>query len=96
MTFDSDPNKADLNFHDHAITFSQAWAVYNKPSTKRRFKDYEHSTEIEKRYYALGKFKNHGIIRIDYTVRNGRIRIINAFKAGEADREKYYFGKEDF
>lgn len=61
-------------------------------STKRRFKDYEHSTE---RYYALFKHKNHVIIRMDYCVRNGQIRIINAFKAGATDCERYQMG-EDF
>ena len=94
--YDSDPYKAEQNYADHSITFNQAWAVYNKPSTKRHFKDYDHSTVIEEHYYALGKLKNHGVIRINYCVRDGRIRIINAFKAGAADRERYYFGEEDF
>ena len=58
--------------------------------------DYDHSTEIEERYYALGELKNHGVIRIDYCVRDGRIRIINAFKAGTTDREWYRTGEEDF
>ena len=94
--YDSDPNKAEQNFIDHSITFSQAWIVFNKKYTKQRFFDMEHSSTIEKRYYALGKLKNHGVIRINYTIRNGKIRIINAFKAGAEDCDKYYFGEEDF
>lgn len=70
--------------------------MFNKPSTKRHFIDYEHSTVLEERYYALGKLKNHGIIRIDYCVRNDRLRIINAFHAGVTDRERYYFGEEEY
>ena len=96
MIIEYNPNKAKQNFIDHSITFNNAWLVFNKPSTKRHFIDYEHNTVIEERYYALGKLKNHGVIRIDYVVRDGRIRIINAFKAGEADRGRYYFGEEDF
>ena len=96
MRFEFNSNKADQNYKDHGITFNQAWLVFNKPSTKRHFKDYDHSTVIEEHYYALGKLKNHGVIRIDYVVRDGRIRIINAFKAGAVDREKYYFEEEDF
>ena len=53
--YDSDPNKDKQNFIDHSITFNSAWMVYNKESTKKRFKDYEHSTNMEQRYYALGK-----------------------------------------
>ena len=94
--YDSDPSKANTNFTDHGISFSQAWLVFNKPSTKRHFIDFKHSTVLEQRFYALGKLKNHGVIRIDYTVRNGRIRIINAFKASQYDVDLYHFGEEDF
>ena len=94
--YDSSLSKADLNFTDYGITFSQGWLVFNKPSTKRHFIDLKHSTVLEQRYYALGRLKNHGVIRIDYCVRDGRIRIINAFKAGAADCERYYTGEEDF
>ena len=94
--YDSSPSKADLNFTDHGITFSQAWLVFNKPSTKRHFIDFKHSTVLEQRFYALGKLKNHGVIRIDYCIRDGRIRIINAFKAGQADKTRYETGEEDF
>ena len=94
--YDSDPSKANLNFTDHGITFSQAWLVFNKPSTKRHFIDFKHTTVLEQRFYALGKLRSHGIIRIDYVVRNGRIRIINAFKAGASDCDRYYTGEEDF
>ena len=94
--YDSNQHKADLNSIDHGITFSQAWLVFNKPSTKRHFIDFKHSTVLEQQYYALGKLKNHGVIRIDYVIRDGRIRIINAFKAGQADCERYYTGEEDF
>ena len=94
--YDSSPSKANTNFTDHGITFSQAWLVFNKPSTKRHFIDFKHTTVLEQQYYALGKLKNHGVIRIDYCVRDGRIRIINAFKAGQDDTNRYYTGEEDF
>ena len=60
------------------------------------FIDFKHSTVLEQRFYALGKLKNHGVIRIDYCVRDGTIRIINAFKAGAFDCDRYHFGEEDF
>lgn len=94
--YDSDPSKSNTNFHDHGISFSQAWLVFNKPSTKRHFIDFKHSNVLEQRFYALGRLKNHGIIRIDYVIREGRIRIINAFKAGATDCERYRTGEEDF
>lgn len=94
--FDSDPHKANLNYEEHSITLNQVWTVFTSPKTKRRFYDLKHTSILEYRYYALGKLKNHGIIRIDYTIRDGQIRLINAFKAGEVDRERYYIGEEDF
>lgn len=94
--YDSNSSKADLNNTLHSISFSSAWLVFNKPSTKRHFIDFKHSTVLEQRFYALGKLKNHGVIRIDYCVRDGRIRIINAFKAGQDDCDRYYTGEEDF
>ena len=94
--YDSSPSKAALNLANHSITFNQAWLVFNKLSTKRHFIDFKHSTVLEQRFYALGKLKNHGVIRIDYCIRDGRIRIINAFKAGAADRIRYETGEEDF
>ena len=94
--YDSDQSKAELNLPSYSITFNQAWLVFNKPSTKRHFIDFKHSTVLEVHYYALGKLRNHGVIRIDYVIRDGRIRISNAFKAGQADTDRYYFGEEDF
>lgn len=32
--FDSDPNKANLNYEEHSITFNQAWTVFTSPKTK--------------------------------------------------------------
>ena len=96
IPYDSDQHKADLNIQNHSITFSQAWRTFNHPSTKRKFMDLEHSSILEYRYYALGKLRNHGVIRINYEIRDGRIRIISASKAGAEDCERYYCGEEDF
>ena len=96
IPYDSDPHKADLNRNLHSITFSQVWAVFNAKTTKRRFFDLKHSSILEQRYYALGKLRNHGVIRINYEIREGRVRMINAFKAGAEDCERYYTGEEDF
>lgn len=94
--YDASPAKEILNIQQHSITFQQAWRTFNLQSTKRKFVDLKHSSVLEHRYYALRKLKGHGVIRINYEIREGRIRIINAFKAGAEDTERYYYGEEDF
>jgi uncharacterized protein len=50
--------------------------------------DVSHS-EIEKRYYVLGKTNDNRLLFISFTIRNGKIRIISAREMNKKERRIY-------
>ena len=85
MDFEWDEAKASLNLRKHGIDFDEAARIFAGPvrtvSDARR--DYG-----EPRFIALGQVQGR-TLRVTYTIRGGRYRIISAWKAGRHDQEAY-------
>ena len=86
--FEWDFEKNQLNIKKHQVSFEQAHMAFL--DTKRLiFKDTEHSTLKEIRYYCLGKINNE-VCTVRFTYRNNVIRI---FGAGYWRKEKRIYEK---
>ena len=73
--FEWDSNKDLENRKKHGISF--AVAQYTFADTRRIIAEDPHHSEIEKRYYCIGKVGG-GIVTVRFTYRNNVIRIIGA------------------
>lgn len=85
MGFEWDTEKDAANQAKHLISFRQAAEIFRgfrltREDTRR---DYG-----EHRFIALGEY-NDQILQVVYTLRNGDIRIISAWKAGRYGRQAY-------
>ncbi|MCP3701723.1 MAG: BrnT family toxin [Alteromonas sp.] len=70
-------NKKDLsNQEKHRISFIVAQHAFTDPN-RVILEDVTHSTEVEKRYFCLGKV-DEGILTVRFTYREHRIRIFGA------------------
>ena len=76
MEFEWDEHKNLDNVTKHALSFYDAQTAF---LDKRRIiiPDVKHS-DVEKRYFCIGKTLTNGIATVRFTIRNGRIRIIGA------------------
>ena len=85
MGFQWDVGKDAANRVKHCVGFRQAAEIFRgfrltREDTRR---DYG-----ERRFIALGEFEGE-VMRVVYTLRDGDIRIISAWKAGQHDRQAY-------
>jgi uncharacterized DUF497 family protein len=85
MGYQWDANKSAANEAKHGISFLQAAQIFRspvlvRPDTRR---DYG-----EERFIALGTYDGE-VLCVVYTERDGDIRIISAWKAGQHDRQTY-------
>jgi len=76
LKFEWDEEKNTLNEFKHGVTFEEAQHAF-LDSNRLIYKDIDHSTENETRYYRLGKVNNK-VCAIRFTLRNGVIRIFGA------------------
>ena len=74
--FEWEPEKDRTNQVKHGIAFVTAQYVFADPN-RVILEDVTHSTEDEPRYFCLGKV-NEGIMTVQFTYREGRIRIFGA------------------
>lgn len=83
--FQWDPDKSDANEAKHGLSFLQAAQIFRGRvlMVEDRRKDYG-----EPRFRALGEY-DETVLCVVYTVRDGDIRIISAWKAGRDEREIY-------
>jgi len=81
-----DDGNSDKNWISHQVTKSKCEQIFfNKPLLIEN--DVKHS-EIEIRYYSLGKIDDERKLFIVFTIRENLIRIISASAVGWADVRK--------
>ena len=87
MEFEWDIAKDQANLAKHGINFSTARKAFEDP--KRILMHTIGKSAIEPRYWCIGK-GGGGILTVSFTLRNGKIRMINAgyFKKGKAIYEE--------
>lgn len=85
MEFEWNDAKAATNKRKHGIGFREAAEIFRgyMLTTEDTRRDYG-----ERRLIALGEY-NGEVIRVVFTEREGKIRIITAWKASRNDRKDY-------
>jgi uncharacterized DUF497 family protein len=85
MGFQWDPEKDAANQAKHLVGFRQAAEIFRgfRLTREDARRDYG-----ERRFIALGIYDGV-VLRVVYTLRDGDIRIISAWKASRHDREVY-------
>ena len=91
MRFEWDETKARNNLRKHRVSFSEAATVFDDPLYVD-FYDPDHSLE-EHRYIIIGESERGRVLIVAYTSRNDRIRIINARKVADTERQAYEEGQ---
>jgi uncharacterized DUF497 family protein len=87
MEFEWDPNKAERNRRKHGISFEEAASVFDD-WLAAIYEDPDHSVG-EKRYLTIGASAKGRLLHIAFADRGKRIRIINARKVTNREREQY-------
>jgi len=86
-SFQWDKGNIDKNWLAHKVSsFECEQVFFNLPLIT--YKDLEHS-QIEKRYYALGKTDAARFLFIVFTIRKKQIRIISARDMNKKERQVY-------
>ena len=87
IVFEWDEEKRQNNIEKHGVDFPDAADVFEDPEVSilpDLREDYG-----EDRFNAYG-FSNGRKMRVCFTLRNDKIRVITMFKANERDWRKYY------
>jgi uncharacterized DUF497 family protein len=85
--FQWDAGNSDKNWISHQVTKSECEQIFfNQPLLIQN--DEKHS-EIEVRYYALGKTDDERKLFIVFTIRKNLIRVISARDMSKKEREVY-------
>ncbi|MTJ50529.1 BrnT family toxin [Dolichospermum sp. UHCC 0259] len=90
MEFEWNPNKAELNFKKHGVSFQEAATTFNDPLSVT-FPDPDHSIG-ESRYVIIEISRFRQILVVAHTDREDKIRIITARKATRQERKFYEEG----
>lgn len=86
--FEWDSGNLDKNPQKHGVSNIESEQIFfNVPLIVSE--DNFHSTEAEKRYFALGKTDNEKFITVVFTLRKSLIRIISARKMSKKEKEIY-------
>ena len=92
MRFVWDENKNIINIKKHKVSFREASEIFTRRDTIVT-DDVLHSTDIEERFYAIGRSFRKNILYVVFCVRFGDvIRIISARLANKNEKERYYAG----
>ncbi len=91
--FQRDEGNIDKNLVSHGVTSLECeQGFFNIPLIS--YEDIRHS-QIEKRYFALGKTDAGRFLFIVFTVRNKQIRIISARDMNKKERQVYINYEKD-
>jgi uncharacterized DUF497 family protein len=90
--FEWDDEKAERNWHDHAVTFEMARSVFRDPFAIE-WEDLEQSAD-EERYAIIGMVEVR-LLFVGSTLRDERIWIITARKAEAYERRRYHEENRD-
>ncbi len=89
LVFEWDKKKAKTNIAKHDVSFNEASTVF-RDTLSLTIKDPLHSDE-EDRYIIIGESIKLRLLVVVHTVRNDRIRIINARRASKKERRHYEY-----
>jgi uncharacterized DUF497 family protein len=89
LVFEWDKKKAKTNIAKHDVSFNEASTVF-RDTLSLTIKDPLHSDE-EDRYIIIGESIKLRLLVVVHTVRNDRIRIINARRASKKERRYYEY-----
>ena len=85
--FEWDGGNKDKNLKKHGVSSDECEDVFQ--DAKRQFyPDIEHST-TEKRHVVVGATKGGKILRIAFTIRNERVRVISSRAINRKERKLY-------
>lgn len=88
LQFEWDEAKARKNWRIHRVSFELASSVF-KDAFAVEFQD-DREDYGEPRYVIIGIARDHSLIVVVYTERDGRIRIISARSATRDEEDEYY------
>jgi len=88
MEFEWDKGNLD-HTADHQVEASEVQQVFRDPN---RLEGQAYSVREEQRFATLGQTKAGRILTIIYTIRNGKIRTITAYKATRKEQRRYQEG----
>ena len=87
LEFEWDEGNNDKNRQKHQVTNKEIEGVFvNKPLMV--YEDLIHS-QLEKRYYGLGKTDNDKKLFVSFTIRVNKIRVISARPMSRRERKIY-------
>jgi len=85
--FDWDEGNINKNWITHKVSPAECEQMFfNRPLV---IQDDQKHSEVEKRFYALGRTDSKRNLFIAFTIRNKRIRIISARDMSRKEREVY-------
>ena len=87
LRFSWDPNKAEINFKKHGVTFSEAATVFADPLAG--IKDNPNHSDFEDRFLIIGMSQKFRILVTVFTERNDIIRIVSLRLATINERKQY-------
>lgn len=90
MQFEWDEQKDRTNFQKHGVSFQQATEIFSGPIVRKI--DDRHNYD-EDRIIALGRASGR-VLRVVFTKRGKKLRIISAKKGDKNDREVYFYYRE--
>ncbi|MCH8011800.1 MAG: BrnT family toxin [Candidatus Marinimicrobia bacterium] len=86
--FEWDKGNRDKNWIRHRVSKNKCEEVFfNQPILVSE--DPKHSN-VEKRYYVLGRTDSNRFLFISFTIRNNRIRVISARDMNRKERKAYH------
>jgi uncharacterized DUF497 family protein len=90
MDFEWDPEKAAENLKKHGVSFDEAASIFGDPLALT-FDDPDHSG-AEDRLITFGQSLQQRLLIVSHTLRDPRIRIINARLMTRRERKIYEEG----
>ncbi|MCG7625949.1 BrnT family toxin [Epibacterium sp. Ofav1-8] len=85
MQIDYDPKKRDSNIEKHGVDFWVAALIFEGETLTKEDKRKDYG---EQRFISLG-IVDGDVYSVTHTERDGRIRIISAWKGGRKEHDEY-------
>ena len=89
IKFEWDERKNTANIQKHGVSFEEAMVVFSDPMRYEMY-DKVHSI-IENRWIIIG-LAGTKVLKVCFTERNTKIRLISARKTNEKDIKEYFYG----
>jgi len=86
MTFEYDPQKAQINWQKHSVSFAEAELVFFDPLA---IHDVDPDSVSEERFIAVGIGSSGLLLVVVYTMRGDAVRLISARYATRQEAKAY-------